>query len=97
MHPDAPFGEVTKIVSEQWRSLSRDERRKYEEMARKDKDRYERELKDYLIAHPEVRFLFSLIDFFFSTPARHSSLAFVPSSLSCLPVWTQCVLCLSKG
>lgn len=38
---------ITKAVSEAWRSLSRDERGKYEDLARRDKERYDLEKANY--------------------------------------------------
>jgi structure-specific recognition protein 1 len=46
-NPDAAFGEIGKIVGQKWKELSNKEKAPYEEMAEKDKARYQREMKDY--------------------------------------------------
>lgn len=38
---------ITKAVAEAWRTLSREERTKYEDMARRDKERYDLEKANY--------------------------------------------------
>lgn len=40
-------GNITKAVSEAWRALTKEERDKYEEMARRDKERYYLETASY--------------------------------------------------
>ncbi|EPZ36196.1 High mobility group (HMG) box domain-containing protein [Rozella allomycis CSF55] len=46
-NPSASFTEVGKLVGQKWTSLSSTEKEKYEELARKDKIRYERELEEF--------------------------------------------------
>ena len=46
-NPDASFAEIAKMVSEAWKGLGTDEKKKYEDMAAKDKQRYADEMKDY--------------------------------------------------
>lgn len=46
-HPDAKFGDVGKLIGEQWRALSEKDKKKYEERAGKDKERYEEEKSKY--------------------------------------------------
>ncbi|XP_007430093.1 high mobility group protein B2 [Python bivittatus] len=49
-HPDSSvnFGEFSKECSGRWRSMSDKEKSKFEEMAKGDKIRFEREMKDYI-------------------------------------------------
>lgn len=43
-NPDADFGTVSRILGNEWRSLSEDERAHFDDLALKDKHRYQREL-----------------------------------------------------
>ena len=45
--PDIKFGEVGKVLGEKWRAIGADEKKKYEDMATKDKARYEKEAAAY--------------------------------------------------
>jgi hypothetical protein len=45
--PDLSFGDTARIISERWRILTIDERRKYDTMYEEDKKRYEREMIVY--------------------------------------------------
>lgn len=45
-NPDKKIGELAKIMGEEWKKISDKEKKKYEDMAAKDKERYEKELKD---------------------------------------------------
>lgn len=49
-HPDAVvnFAEFSKKCSEQWKSQSAKEKGRFEDMARQDKVRYEREMRNYI-------------------------------------------------
>ncbi|KAL4694651.1 hypothetical protein H8957_002256, partial [Semnopithecus entellus] len=49
-HPDASvnFSEFSKKCSERWKSMSAKEKGKFEDMAKADKARYEREMKTYI-------------------------------------------------
>ncbi|XP_007235469.2 high mobility group protein B1a [Astyanax mexicanus] len=49
-HPDTSvnFSEFSKKCSERWKTMSAKEKGKFEEMARLDKARYEREMKNYV-------------------------------------------------
>jgi high mobility group protein B1 len=51
-HPDASvnFSEFSKKCSERWKTMSAKEKGKFEDMAKADKARYEREMKTYI--HP---------------------------------------------
>lgn len=46
-HPDASFGEVGKILGSLWKEADAKEKSKFEDMAKKDKERYEKEKKEY--------------------------------------------------
>jgi hypothetical protein len=46
-NPDKNFKEITALVAEEWRSLSTPKKKKYLDMAKKDRDRYQREMKNY--------------------------------------------------
>jgi len=45
--PDIGFGDVAKILSEEWKKASKAVKDKYESIHNKDKERYERELAAY--------------------------------------------------
>lgn len=45
-HPDKSFGEISKMVGEQWNSLSDKQKAKYNKMAEEDKARYQREVEE---------------------------------------------------
>jgi len=44
-NPDKSFGEVSKLVGQKWRGMSKQERSKYEKLAAKDKQRYQKEVE----------------------------------------------------
>ena len=46
-NPEMTFGELGKKIGELFRGLSADEKEKYEELAKKDKERYQREMAEY--------------------------------------------------
>jgi len=46
-YPDKTFGELTILIANEWKSLSSKKRKRFEELAKKDKNRYQREMKDY--------------------------------------------------
>jgi hypothetical protein len=46
-NPDMTFGEISRLVSEQWKNMSKEDKAPYEEKAAHDKERYEREMKKY--------------------------------------------------
>jgi hypothetical protein len=46
-NPDASFGDMGKLVGAKWNALPAEEKVKYEKMASSDKERYQREMKDY--------------------------------------------------
>ena len=46
-NPNATFGELAKILSEQFKSLSDKEKKKWDNAAIQDKIRYEKELEEY--------------------------------------------------
>ena len=46
-NPDATFAQVAKLVSEAWKSIDAEEKKKYEDMAKVDKKRYEDAMKNY--------------------------------------------------
>jgi len=45
-NPTASLGQVTKLIAAKWKTLSADEKKPYEEMSSKDKERYIRETKE---------------------------------------------------
>lgn len=49
-HPDASvnFSEFSKKCSERWKTMSQKEKGKFEDLAKQDKVRYEREMKNYI-------------------------------------------------
>jgi len=51
-YPDKNFVELTTLVADEWRSLKPSKKKKYEEMAKKDRTRYKRELREYEAKHP---------------------------------------------
>lgn len=50
LHPDenVQFQEFSRQCSERWKTMSDTEKKKFHDMAEMDKDRYDRELKDYI-------------------------------------------------
>ena len=44
--PELKFGDLTKQLTEDWKALSEKDRKKYDDMAAKDKERYEKEMED---------------------------------------------------
>lgn len=46
-HPEWKVGQVAQELGRQWKDLTDDTKRKYEEMAQRDKSRYEIEMRDY--------------------------------------------------
>uniref|UniRef100_A0A8C5Q8S2 High mobility group protein B1 n=1 Tax=Leptobrachium leishanense TaxID=445787 RepID=A0A8C5Q8S2_9ANUR len=56
-HPDASvnFSEFSKKCSERWRTMSAKEKGKFEDMAKTDKVRYEREMKSYIPPKGETK------------------------------------------
>lgn len=46
-HPDTQPKDIMRAVAKKWSSLSEEEKKPYDEMADRDKDRYERQLKEY--------------------------------------------------
>ncbi|KAL6071861.1 hypothetical protein STEG23_008818 [Scotinomys teguina] len=56
-HPDASvnFSEFSKKCSERWKTMSAKEKGKFEDMAKADKARYEREMKTYISPKGETK------------------------------------------
>ena len=46
-HPELSMCQQTKKISEEWKSLSEDEKKKYTELAEKDKERYAKQLEEF--------------------------------------------------
>jgi len=46
-YPDKSFGDLTSLIAKEWRNLSSKKRTRYDELAKKDKRRYHREMKEY--------------------------------------------------
>jgi len=51
-HPYAHHSEIGRIMGDAWIDLPAEKRERYEGLARKDKDRYEREMSSYLVVQP---------------------------------------------
>jgi len=49
--PDKSFVELTTLVAGEWRNLKSSKKKKYEEMAKKDRARYKRELSEWKSKH----------------------------------------------
>jgi len=47
-HPDASFGQLGKLIGEEWAKLAPEDKKQYEELAAIDKERYAKENKEYL-------------------------------------------------
>ncbi len=45
--PDSTIGEVAKQLGARWKSLSEDEKKPYEKLAREDRERYMEEMAEY--------------------------------------------------
>lgn len=52
--PEATFADVGKILGEKWKSLTPEEKAPYENMAQSDKSRYESQMEEFRLSHPEV-------------------------------------------
>eukprot|EP00986_Skeletonema_menzelii_P009863 scaffold4599_cov138-Skeletonema_menzelii.AAC.9 len=46
-NPDATFGQIGKLLGEEWKKMSDDDKVEFEEMAEEDKKRYQKEMEDY--------------------------------------------------
>jgi len=46
-HPEAKFGDIAKILSQEYKALPEKEKKQWEDLAEKDKERYKREMEDY--------------------------------------------------
>jgi len=46
-NPEAKFGDIARLISKQFKSLDDDERAKWDELARLDKERYRSEMENY--------------------------------------------------
>ncbi|KAI8912776.1 high mobility group box domain-containing protein, partial [Gorgonomyces haynaldii] len=47
-NPGQPISEVAKLLGEKWKTATPQEKMRYEEMAARDKDRYNREMANYV-------------------------------------------------
>jgi hypothetical protein len=52
-HPDVGFGQIGKMLGEEWKKTSPEEKKRFHEEAAKDKIRYQKEMASYKEAHPE--------------------------------------------
>lgn len=52
--PPAPLQGISKVVGDMWAQLPAEEREPYMEAARQDRERYERELRDFQAHYPQV-------------------------------------------
>jgi structure-specific recognition protein 1 len=46
-NPNISFGEIGRALGEKWKVISSEEKAKFEEMAKKDKERHRREMAEY--------------------------------------------------
>jgi len=46
-YPEKSVAEITKLLADEWKNLSNEKRKKYEEMAEEDRERYKKEMKVY--------------------------------------------------
>jgi hypothetical protein len=46
-HPEKTFGELTILIADEWKNLSARKKKPFAELAKKDKRRYDREMRDY--------------------------------------------------
>ena len=44
--PELKFGDLTKSLTEDWKAMTEKDKKKYEDMAAKDRERYDKEMKD---------------------------------------------------
>jgi len=51
-YPDKSFVELTTLIANEWKNLKSSRKKKYDELAKKDRDRYRRELKEWEAKHP---------------------------------------------
>jgi len=54
-HPDLKITEIGKKLSELWKALTPEEKKKYEDMQANDKERYKREMSTYKPSFPELK------------------------------------------
>lgn len=47
-NPDASFGETGKLLGEAWKNVTEEEKKKFEDMAEADKERYKKEMESYV-------------------------------------------------
>jgi len=52
-HPDVGFGQIGKMLGEEWKKISAEEKKRFNEEAAKDKIRYQKEMATYRETHPE--------------------------------------------
>jgi len=52
-NPTLTFGELGRLLGEQWRAVSEEERKKYEAIAEEDRKRYHREKEEYQSKMPK--------------------------------------------
>jgi structure-specific recognition protein 1 len=46
-YPDKSFGELTILIADEWKHLSSGKKKEFDELAKKDKKRYQKEMKEY--------------------------------------------------
>ena len=54
-NPGASVGDIAKVLSEKWKDLTDKQKGKYEELARKDKERYLTEMDEYNGKNPSKK------------------------------------------
>lgn len=47
-HPDADFGTLSRLIGDKWKTLTPEQKERYERLARVDKDRYANEMRHYV-------------------------------------------------
>jgi len=53
-HPDVGFGQIGRMLGEEWKKLTPEDKQKFNEEAAKEKIRYEKEMAIYRETHPET-------------------------------------------
>lgn len=53
INPDYTIGDVAKVLGKEWKELDEDDKKPFEELAKKDRKRYDQEKKDYVPAEED--------------------------------------------
>jgi hypothetical protein len=71
-HPDKSFPELTRLIADEWKNLPSKKRKKYDEMAEADRERYKKEMKAYKAKKKRERARSSGSDSESSSPRKRS-------------------------